>query len=565
MTDDSSHLTTDLNFASQSSVIATPKSNWNFSSHCEPRSTVSRWIAAIISLTITFAAHLLWLRLGGYVGYSLFTIVAALLLFIGILLTQNRNESRSQKRILWIAAPAGIVSLGLLLGWMRMVWQGNCVVAFSTMILLGMLSLSLHERPLSVIRSLVQWFVSIVDGVSGWLQAIKSFPIVSECLRRWPWVMWGIPSLLGFVFLLPLIFAHPELVKMVSNSFVRMYNNVCEWLYEFDTIELFTLFCVASISMGMLLPTYNIFFEKQSETTPKIVECSDTVFYVTRNSLIAVIFVFSVFLIYELGSFWSRSYPPGFDYSGFAHQGAAWLTLALAMATVTLSAMFTHRVRNHPRIKELKRLAKLWSACNFLLVVAVYYRLLIYVDFNGLTRLRIVGFTGVTCVLVGFIFVLYRVIHEKSWGWLIYRQAWSFLISIYFLAIIPMDWIAHTWNVRQIESGKLAPTIAIAVQSLSDEGYLCLLPLMRSSEPNLREGVAALLASRWLQIDRERKTNERESDVQNTFGSLRLRDFQGSTYVLMDRLDRMKVELQPFFESENRRQKALNELRKKSW
>lgn len=34
---------------------------------------------------------------------------------------------------------------------------------------------------------------------------------------------------------------------------------------------------------------------------------------------------------------WFRPFPTGFHYSGYAHEGAFWLTVALAMATITLS------------------------------------------------------------------------------------------------------------------------------------------------------------------------------------------------------------------------------------
>ena len=44
-----------------------------------------------------------------------------------------------------------------------------------------------------------------------------------------------------------------------------------------------------------------------------------------RNTLLTVIALFAAYLVFEFKTLWFRVFPEGFYYSGYAHQGAAWL------------------------------------------------------------------------------------------------------------------------------------------------------------------------------------------------------------------------------------------------
>ena len=77
----------------------------------------------------------------------------------------------------------------------------------------------------------------------------------------------------------------------------------------------------------------------------------------------------------------------------------------LALATVVLSLIFRGRTLGDPRLPALQRLAWIWSLENGLLAITVYNRLLIYIGFNGMTRMRLVGLFGISCVVVGFALV----------------------------------------------------------------------------------------------------------------------------------------------------------------
>ena len=146
------------------------------------------------------------------------------------------------------------------------------------------------------------------------------------------------------------------------------------------------------------------------------------------------------------------------------------------------------------RSRVLRRLAWIWSIENLLLALAVYHRLSIYIGFNGMTRMRTVGLLGITAVVVGFVLVVHKITRGHDFRWLIRRQLWTVAIAIYLYAVIPVDPLVHTYNVRRILSGDPAPSVQISVHPIDSAGVLVLFPLLESDDALLREGVRALLA-----------------------------------------------------------------------
>jgi len=221
-----------------------------------------------------------------------------------------------------------------------------------------------------------------------------------------------------------------------------------------------------------------------------------SVYPAMRNTLVTVIALFAVYLAFEFKTLWFREFPEGFYYAGYAHQGAAWLTVALALATVVLSLVFRGSILNDHRLKFLRRLAWIWSAESFVLAIAVYNRLSIYVGFNGLTRMRIVGYFGMTAVVIGFVLVLIKIANNHSFIWLIRRQLWTVAFAIYAYSLTPVDTIAVRYNVRRVLDGDPAPAVQISVQPINAEGLVQLKPLLDAPDETIREGVRALLAER---------------------------------------------------------------------
>jgi hypothetical protein len=131
----------------------------------------------------------------------------------------------------------------------------------------------------------------------------------------------------------------------------------------------------------------------------------------------------------------------------------------------------------------------------------------IYIDFNGMTRMRMIGLFGISTVVVGFVFVLWKILRHHDFLWLIHRQLWSLAAAIYLFALTPIDTFVQRYNARQVLSGDLAPAVQISVHPISAEGYLVLQPLVHCQDPIIRDGVLALLAEK--EADLERLSTER--------------------------------------------------------
>ena len=176
-----------------------------------------------------------------------------------------------------------------------------------------------------------------------------------------------------------------------------------------------------------------------------------------RNTLVTVIGLFAIYLVFEFKTLWWRVFPPGFHYSGYAHQGAAWLTVALALATLILSLALRGSILLDPRLRMLRRWAWIWSLENVLLAIAVYHRLYIYIGFNGMTRMRVVGIFGISAVLIGFLLVLWKIARNRGFLWLLRRHLWTVAIAVYLYSVIPVDVFVVQYNVRRILAGDPAP------------------------------------------------------------------------------------------------------------
>ena len=209
-----------------------------------------------------------------------------------------------------------------------------------------------------------------------------------------------------------------------------------------------------------------------------------------------MILLFAVYLAFEFATLWFREFEEGFYYSGYAHEGAAWLTVALALSTGILSVVFGGRILQDSRLPRLRRLAWIWSLENMLLAVAVYHRLYIYIGFNGMTRMRTVGIFGMSAVVVGFILVLWKIACNRDFIWLMRRHLWTLAVTIYLFALTPVDTLVVSYNVRRILSGDPAPSVQISVHPISSEGVLLLQPLVHCRDQTIAEGVCAMLAQR---------------------------------------------------------------------
>lgn len=422
-------------------------------------------------------------RGSGYAGY------AALLAGCVILLRLGATRASSD-RYVWLS----FAMVELLVA--RVLWAGSVSHVVCGFFLVVAFATAQHGRipfVLEVLSVASRTFISGLNALKNYAETLKRSKIpVSGA--QWSSVLLPLVAFVGFgiVFLL----ANPDLFTMFSSQIELFLQNIRLWLDGFSVFEVLFWVVTSLISAGLLRPSGQAIDCDQPSPAIEDAPQPSPLFPAFRNTLVTLIGLFIFYLGYEFRTLWFREFPKGFYYSGYAHEGAAWLTIALAMATLMLSMIFRGNIFQDERLPKLKRLAWIWSGLNLVLASAVYNRMMIYVGFNGMTRMRIVGFFGITTVVVGFILVVAKIVNRHNFGWLVRRQLWALGIAVYLYLLIPVDWIWVEYNVRRILAGDSAPSVQLAVHKIDADAIPLLIPLLDCDDELVREGIRSLLAIR---------------------------------------------------------------------
>ena len=427
--------------------------------------------------------------------------------------------------ILWFGAPRPrlgksffILGLMLVLLAAKMLWCGSVLLVAAGFSLVVAFAMSLSGLCPYVLETVVFASQTILAGYEGLMQYRRSSRRLGPTVAWGSWLNVGLPVAAFVAFGLLFIVANPDLLTYFGESVEWFLTGIRTWIIQYapQWSEILFWFAVIWVSVGLLRPviTRSLLNENSagraadSEATPALVKAA--LYVPFRNTLVTVIGLFAVYLAFEFQTLWFRKFPEGFYYSGYAHEGAAWLTVALGLATVVLSLIFRGGILVDPRLGRLRGLAWVWSLENLVLAAAVYNRLYIYIGFNGMTRMRTVGLFGMTCVVVGFLLVVWKIVQNRDSIWLLRRHLWALAITVYLYGLTPVDMLVHTYNVRRIMSGDSAPSVQISVHPISSEGVLVLLPLLDCPDPIVREGVGAMLAARLDQAEAVAQKRERD-------------------------------------------------------
>ncbi len=509
-------------------------------------------IATIVSWDL-----LVYQTSGGAVGWACFTLILAGILF-------SATFSRSTTKTARMAQVA--TSLLLLLLAARSYWQWNPFLPVLSGLLLAAFALSVHGLFPWVDRLLLFLSQVMVQAFGPLGEIVIRLGSLRRQLFDLRWREWGFPTIVCLVFAAVFLFANPAALTWVWNGTSSLFSDLASWLGSYFLLQILCWCFVGIIALGMMVaPKWIDALERKlpwrhhAAVQGAVGPMTKTTYRVHFNTLLSVIVLFSIYLFIEFANFWFREFPEGFQYSGYAHRGAAWLTVALAVATFLLSWIF--RVATNDQHKStLHRLTWIWSGLNLLLACSVYNRMWIYVQFNGMTRMRIIGYFGITCVVVGFALVLIKIVQRKSFVWLIQRELIAMFLFLIFLSVTPLDMIAYNWNRASIASGLIRPSVQIVAHSLSPEGYQAIIPLMKHENEVIREGVTAMLAKKLREMSNT--SNGTRFRAQETPANAKpsWAHFQASESQLKQTLDSLSAELFPYIDNYDQCEKAIDRL-----
>lgn len=449
-----------------------------------------RWRELLVVLVLVVLCDLTIYRGQGFAGYALLFAVAPVLLIVGAYRPRFGP-------FVWL------VGLMMLVGAAKLLWCGSALMVGSGFVLLVAFAMSLTGLTPYVVEVVMFASYSIVGGYEGLGQYGRCLAGASPDARRVSWLNYLLPVVTLIAFGSLFILANPDLLALFNEHLQKIVEELRLWIIEYARLtEILFWLAVVWISVGLLRPmlarSKSDDTSEDTSTAPGETEEPEkaSLYLAFRNTLLAVIVLFAIYLFFEFQTMWFRVFEEGFYYSGYAHNGAAWLTVALALATLLLSVVFRGRVLLDPRVRNLRRLSWLWSLENFVLAVVVYRRMWIYVEFNGMSRMRTVGIFGMTAVVIGFILVLYKITRGRSFLWLLRANLWTLALTLFLYGLTPVDTIVVKYNVHRILLGDLAPSVQISEHPISSEGILLLIPLLECDDVIIREGIRAMLADR---------------------------------------------------------------------
>jgi hypothetical protein len=478
-------------------------------------------------------------RGSGFAGYAALFAGGPLLLTLGC------------PRVRPAAGLLPIVAMLILLA-LRMVWLGSNLGLAAGFVLLVAFAMAVSGRRPYVLdiaaHGVTALFAGCVRLVGYGRFARVHVPKGRPTLRLAVVLPLAVLMLFGTIFVL----ANPDLATRVLETAEQIVRTARDWCVRFAPrgTEIMFWIVAACMAAGLLRPimrrsTLAAFDNRAGGAEDGVAaDAPARVYPALRNTLAAVIVLFAVYLAFEFATLWFRDFPPGFYYAGYAHEGAAWLTVALALATAVLSLAFRGAVLRDPRIGRLRWLAWVWSAENVLLAIAVYNRLFIYIGYNGMTRLRTVALFGTSVVVAGFALVVWKVARNRDFVWVVRRQLWALALTIYLFALTPVDAIVHSYNVRKVLAGYVAPAVQVSVQPIDAEGVLVLHPLVECEDLAIQHGIRALLAERALVME---KAAAQASSAEDWTA------YQGANRTALDKLNALRDDWREFVDPKKRK------------
>ena len=332
-----------------------------------------------------------------------------------------------------------------------------------------------------------------------------------------PWWVMVTPVAVTVVFILIFSAANPVVEKFVRTAM----EQIGEWLREFFRMispwRIFTWLLWLMFFAGLIRPLVKSQQADRLAARPEGLGPSGTAaadpasYSAALSTLIAVNMLFLLFNgLDSVYLYFKAALPEGISYSTYSREGCFWLTMALALSTFVIGAIFKGGLNSHKRKGVLHTLSYIWAGQNALLAIGALRRLQMYIGYNGLTRLRIVGIYGVILVVIGLAFMMWKVARRKRFLWLLRRDMLAFWTAAVILAVTPRDWVCSTYNVSQVMAGNPKPLTLLHGQKMSPGSYPPLIPLLdyehkgedkERMEATVRKGIAGLLGRQLVQME----------------------------------------------------------------
>ncbi|MBS2014190.1 MAG: DUF4173 domain-containing protein [Deltaproteobacteria bacterium] len=279
---------------------------------------------------------------------------------------------------------------------------------------------------------------------------------------------------------------------------------------------------------AILLARPALFRSKLTEDTDTTLECTPRGLRMARNALLPLNVVFLAYNALDAAYLWAGAPPPNMTERQYAHEGAAWLTVAIVVLNVAVGVMFRGALAHDPQAKRVRVLAYAWLGQGLVLALGTFRRLSIHIATSGLSNLRILGIFGTALVTFGIVLVGMKLTRQRSFTWLVRRQLDALALATLTFSLLPTHRVSAPVNVSRAMAHEYQALVNVEEQAAEPESAVHLLPLLDHDDERIRRGVAALLLNERDALRAQAKKSQRWAD-RDLASAMALRGLEAAT------------------------------------
>jgi len=414
--------------------------------------TVMRWrrsYAVLLTATLVIVAAADFFFYGHTIGWTAAAFATVLLAMLA--LRDGRFMRTVGGRVVLLASIGLLYALVEQPTWLNVTYTILCVAALAIVNTSGWQP----DFPQWVKR----WSLLLL---TGWMRLFSDNSVVIRCLARHGIspatargvLVWVVPTSLASVFVALFAWGNPVLAGWIGWAFGWAWDGLWR-LPEFLNVPrmLFWL-TFASFAWALLRARAKRWHSANApvalhavvSTQPSPARAAAITAFVVR-CLILFNVVFLVENVLDVRYLGSTDGLTPLEYREYVRRGAYPLVAAALLAG--LFVLITFRPGSDTeRSPWARRLVYLWIGQTIFLTLTAAYRLVQYVEFSELTRLRVASTVWFFLVAAGLGYVIWRIVKGRTNRWLINANALTAAVVLYACCFVNFDGMIAEFNVR---------------------------------------------------------------------------------------------------------------------
>ncbi|MGN0621930.1 MAG: DUF4153 domain-containing protein [Porcipelethomonas sp.] len=341
--------------------------------------------------------------------------------------------------------------------------------------------------PFTLIKALFEYPLSKFDVL---------FRITGDCASKSKFAVKIKMILLGLVFAVPLTLVVATLLMTADKGLEQMLNSVFRSIFS-ENIWIFFLRLIIAVPCACYLfgMIYSGAFQKglspcddsRFEDSLSSAKCIHNVIFYTAVTPVCILYV--LFFISQAGYFLSAfagNLPEGYSYSTYARSGFfELLTVAVINLAVIVSINLFSRNSGKNKPGSLKAYSILLSVFTLILIATAASKMIMYISFYGLTRLRV--YTTWFMILCAVVFVLIIIKQIRYDFRISHWVSCTFVIMFAVLCFSRPDALIAEYNIKMYSSGAIEELDTNKLLSMSDDAVLTALKHGAVTEEDIKE------------------------------------------------------------------------------